>query len=159
MNRAELDARLAELGIELQPPKAAIANYVPTVLAGGFLHISGQVAFKDGKPFALGQVGKEVSIEQAREAARMSGMAILSQLRSQLRSQLTDDLSVIRVCSVTGYVHAATEFTEHPEVINGASEVLVEVLGDKGRHSRAAVGVSSLPFRCPVEVSAVIQLG
>jgi enamine deaminase RidA (YjgF/YER057c/UK114 family) len=155
MNRVELDARLAELGIELQPPKAAIANYVPTVLAGGFLHISGQVAFKDGKPFALGQVGQEVSIEQAKEAARLSGMAILS----QLRSQLTDDLSVIRVCSVTGYVHAATEFTEHPEVINGASEVLVEVLGDKGRHSRAAVGVSSLPFRCPVEVSAVVQLG
>ena len=155
MNRAELDARLAELGIELQPPKAAIANYVPTVLAGGFLHISGQVAFKDGKPFALGQVGQEISIEQAKEAARLSGMAILS----QLRSQLTDDLSVIRVCSVTGYVHAATEFTEHPEVINGASEVLVAVLGDKGRHSRAAVGVSSLPFRCPVEVSAVIQLG
>lgn len=155
MNRAELDARLAELGIELQPPKAAIANYVPTVLADSFLHISGQVAFKDGKPFALGQVGKEVSIEQAKEAARLSGMAILS----QLRSQLMDDLSVIRVCSVTGYVHAATEFTEHPEVINGASEVLVEVLGEKGRHSRAAVGVSSLPFRCPVEVSAVIQLG
>ncbi|CAE6717255.1 MULTISPECIES: RidA family protein [Paraburkholderia] len=155
MNRAELDARLAELGIELQPPKAAIANYVPTVLADSFLHISGQVAFKDGKPFALGQVGQEVSIEQAKEAARLSGMAILS----QLRSQLTDDLSVIRVCSVTGYVHAATEFTEHPEVINGASEVLVEVLGEKGRHSRAAVGVSSLPFRCPVEVSAVIQLG
>ena len=155
MNRVELDARLAELGIELQPPKAAIANYVPTVLAGGFLHISGQVAFKDGKPFALGQVGQEISIEQAKEAARLSGMAILS----QLRSQLTDDLSVIRVCSVTGYVHAATEFTEHPEVINGASEVLVAVLGDKGRHSRAAVGVSSLPFRCPVEVSAVIQLG
>ena len=155
MNRVELDARLAELGIELQPPKAAIANYVPTVLAGGFLHISGQVAFKDGKPFSLGQVGQEVSIEQAKEAARLSGMAILS----QLRSQLTDDLSVIRVCSVTGYVHAATEFTEHPEVINGASEVLVEVLGDKGRHSRAAVGVSSLPFRCPVEVSAVVQLG
>ena len=155
MNRAELDARLAELGIELQPPKAAIANYVPTVLADSFLHISGQVAFKDGKPYALGQVGKEVSIELAKEAARLSGMAILS----QLRSQLTDDLSVIRVCSVTGYVHAATEFTEHPEVINGASEVLVEVLGEKGRHSRAAVGVSSLPFRCPVEVSAVIQLG
>ena len=155
MNRIELDARLAELGIELQPPKAAIANYVPTVLAGGFLHISGQVAFKDGKPYALGQVGQEISIEQAKEAARLSGMAILS----QLRSQLTDDLSVIRVCSVTGYVHAATEFTEHPEVINGASEVLVAVLGDKGRHSRAAVGVSSLPFRCPVEVSAVIQLG
>ena len=155
MNRIELDARLAELGIELQSPKAAIANYLPTVLAGGFLHISGQVAFKDGKPYALGQVGQEISIEQAKEAARLSGMAILS----QLRSQLTDDLSVIRVCSVTGYVHAATEFTEHPEVINGASEVLVAVLGDKGRHSRAAVGVSSLPFRCPVEVSAVIQLG
>ncbi|MFK4447240.1 enamine deaminase RidA (YjgF/YER057c/UK114 family) [Caballeronia udeis] len=155
MNRAELDARLAELGIELQPPKAAIANYVPTILAAGFLHISGQIAFKDGKPFALGQVGQEVSIEQAKEAARLSGMAILS----QLRSQLADGVSVIRVCSVTGYVHAATEFTEHPEVINGASEVLVEVLGDKGRHSRAAVGVSSLPFRCPVEVSAVIQLG
>src|SRR5579863_1122927 len=116
MNRAELDARLAQLGIELQPPKAAIANYVPTVLASGFLHISGQVAFKDGQPFALGQVGKEVSIETAKEAARMCGMALLS----QLRSQLTDDLSVIRVCSVTGYVHADTDFTEHPEVINGA---------------------------------------
>jgi enamine deaminase RidA (YjgF/YER057c/UK114 family) len=155
MNRAELDARLAQLGMELQPPKAAIANYVPTVLANGFLHISGQVAFKDGQPFALGQVGKEVSIERAKEAARMCGMALLS----QLRAQLTDDLGVIRVCSLTGYVHADTDFTEHPEVINGASEVFVEVLGDKGRHSRAAVGVSSLPFRCPVEVSAVIQVG
>ncbi len=155
MNRAEMDARLAELGIELQPPKAAIANYVPTVLANGFLHISGQVAFKDGEPYALGQVGKEVSILLAKEAARMCGMALLS----QLRSQLTGQLRVIRVCSLTGYVHASTEFTEHPTVINGASEVIVEVFGEIGRHSRAAVGVSSLPFRCPVEVSAVVQLG
>lgn len=155
MNRTELDRRLAELGIELPPPKTAIANYVPTVLAAGFLHISGQVAFKDGTPFAVGQVGTEISIEQAKEAARLAGIALLS----QLRSQLTDNLSVIRVCSVTGYVHAASEFTAHPEVVNGTSDVLVEVLGDKGRHSRAAVGVSSLPFRCPVEVSAVIQLG
>lgn len=155
MNIKELDARVAELGLELPAPKAAIANYVPTVLAGGCLHISGQVAFKDGKPFALGQVGKEITIEQAKDAARLCGLALLAQLRSQLR----DGLSVIRVCSVTGYVHAATEFTDHPEVINGASDVLVAVLGDKGRHSRAAVGVSSLPFRCPVEVSAVVEVG
>jgi enamine deaminase RidA (YjgF/YER057c/UK114 family) len=155
MNRAELDARLAQLDIALQPPKAAVANFVPTVLANGFLHISGQLAYKDGQPFAPGQVGTEVSIEQAKEAARMCGMAILS----QLRSQLTDDLSVIRVCSLTGYVHAGSDFAQHPEVINGASDILVEVFGDKGRHSRAAVGVSGLPFRCPVEVSAVIQLG
>jgi enamine deaminase RidA (YjgF/YER057c/UK114 family) len=154
MNKTEFDARLAELGIKLPAPRAAIANYVPAVLAGKFLHISGQVAFKDGKPFALGQVGKEVRLEQAKEAARLCGLALLS----QLRAQLTDGKSVHRVCSVTGYVHAATDFTDHPEVINGASDVLVEVLGDKGRHSRAAVGVSSLPFRCPVEVSAVIQL-
>jgi enamine deaminase RidA (YjgF/YER057c/UK114 family) len=155
VNLNEIDTRLAELGLELPLPKAAIANYVPTVLAGGFLHISGQVAFKDGKPFALGQVGKEITIEQAKEAARLCGLSLLS----QMRSQLTDGLSVIRVCSVIGYVHAATEFTEHPEVINGASDVLVAVLGDRGRHSRAAVGVSSLPFRCPVEVSAVVQVG
>ena len=154
MNKTEFDGRLAELGIELPAPRAAIANYVPAVLAAGFLHISGQVAFKDGKPFALGQVGKEVHLEQAKEAARLCGLALLS----QLRAQLSDGKSVLRVCSVTGYVHAATDFTDHPEVINGASDVLVEVLGDKGRHSRAAVGVSSLPFRCPVEVSAVIQL-
>jgi enamine deaminase RidA (YjgF/YER057c/UK114 family) len=155
MNRAEIDSRLAEMGIELPEPKSAIANYSPTILAGGFLHISGQVAFKDGKPFALGQVGKEISIEQAKEAARLCGFALLAQLRSQLK----DDLRVLQVVSMTGYVHAGTEFTEHPEVVNGASDVLVEILGDKGRGSRAAVGVSSLPFRCPVEVSAVIQIG
>lgn len=155
MNLAELDNRLAELGIELPSPKAAVANYVPTLLAGGFLHISGQVAFKRGIPFAVGQVGKEVSKEEAKEAARLCGMALLS----QLRSQLTNSLSLIRVCSLTGYVHADTEFADHPEVINGASDILVEVLGEKGRHSRTAIGVSSLPFRCPVEVSAVIQLG
>ncbi|MBN3786032.1 RidA family protein [Burkholderia sp. Ac-20353] len=155
MNLFELDNRLAELGIELPSPKAAAANYVPTLLAGGFLYISGQVAFKRGIPFAVGQVGKDVSKEEAREAARLCGMELLS----QLRSQLTNNLSLIRVCSLTGYVHADTEFVDHPEVVNGASDILVQVLGEKGRHSRTAVGVSSLRFRCPVEVSAIIRLG
>jgi len=155
MNLVELDERLACLGIHLTEARRAFANYVPAVIAGEFLFISGQVAFIDGAPFAPGLVGKEVSVEQAKEAARLCALSVVA----QIRSALTDDLSVLRVCSVQGFVHADSEFAEHAEVINGASNLLVEVFGDKGRHSRTAVGAASLPFRCPVELSAVVHIG
>lgn len=154
MNRIELDDRLAYLGIAHTEARKAFANYVPAVIAGDFLFISGQVAFIDGAPFAPGRVGKEISIEQAKEAARLCALAVVA----QIRAHLSDNRRLIRVCSVQGFVHADTEFSDHAEVINGASDLLVEVFGDKGRHSRTAVGVASLPFRCPIELSAVIQI-
>ncbi|CNG75720.1 Endoribonuclease L-PSP [Yersinia enterocolitica] len=154
MNRVELDERLAYLGIFQTEAREAFANYAPTVIAGEFLFISGQVAFIDGSPFAPGKVGREVSLEQAKEAARLCALAVVA----QIRSRLSHELKLVQVCSIQGFVHAGSEFTEHAQVLNGASDFLVEVFGDKGRHSRTAVGVASLPFRCPVELSAVIQI-
>lgn len=155
MNRVQLDERLTELGIELPEPRAAVANYVPAVFSCGFLHISGQVAVKNGQFYAQGQVGKEVSTDTAIEAARLAAINVIA----HIRTKLTDSLKVIRICSIQGYVHASTEFSDHPQIVDGASDLLVEVFGEIGRHSRIAVGASSLPFRCPVEISAVVQLG
>ena len=150
----KIDARLAELGIELPDAAAPAANYVPYALEGGTLYVAGQVPFWNGKLLHVGKVGDTYSIEDATKAARVCGLNIIAQAKAAL-----GDLDrVTRILKVGGFVNAVSDFTQHPEVINGASDLFVEVFGDAGRHARFAVGAGSLPRGVAVEVDAVIAV-
>lgn len=150
----KVEARLAALGITLPEAPNPVANYVPSFLAGNLLFISGQISKAADGSIVTGRLGADLTTEQGRDAARLCALAILAQVKAAV-----GDLDRIgHLVKLTGYVAAAPEFTEHPQVINGASDLMVEVLGDKGRHTRAAVGVSSLPAGCAVEVEAILQV-
>lgn len=150
-----LSARVSALGLELPDPSTPAANYVPWVRSGNLIFISGQVPLKDGQCAYTGRLGDEVDVETGRLAARQCGLNILAHLAAAVQ----DDMSqVIRCVRLGGFVNAAPGFTQQPQVINGASDLMVEVLGDKGRHSRAAVGVASLPRNASVEVEAVFEV-
>jgi enamine deaminase RidA (YjgF/YER057c/UK114 family) len=150
-----IDARLAELGIELPPPPKPVASYVPVTVAGGLAFVAGQVATEDGEPLHPGHVGAEVSLEDAQEAARRCALQALAALREEL-----GDLERIRrIVQVSVFVASAPGFTAQPQVANGASDMLVQVFGDSGRHARAAVGVAELPLGAPVEVTVVAEIG
>jgi enamine deaminase RidA (YjgF/YER057c/UK114 family) len=155
MTRQGHDARLAQLGITLPQAVAPAANYVPARKSGSYVYIAGQVPTADGKDQYVGKVGKDVSIEEAQKAARLCGINILSQLRTALGGSLDGVVGCVRL---GGFVNAAPEFGDHPKVINGASDLMVEVFGDAGRHARAAVGCSSLPRNVAVEVDAIFEI-
>jgi enamine deaminase RidA (YjgF/YER057c/UK114 family) len=150
-----IDARLAELGIVLPATGKPVANFVPCVLSGTTLYISGQVAFRDGTVVHPGQVGREVTIEQAKESARLCGLNALAQARAFL-----GDLDrIVRICMVHGFVNGVPGFTDHPAVMNGVSDLLVAVFGEaRGRHARFAVGAGSLPFNASVEVAVIAEV-
>ena len=151
----EIDARLRELGIELPEAAAPVANYVPYVIDGKQLWVAGQVPFWNGAVKYTGVVGQDVSVDEAVDAARICAINILAQTRAAL-----GDLDrIARVIKLGGFVNGAPGFTDQPKVINGASDLLVEVLGDKGLHARSAVGAGSLPLGVPVEIDAVIAIG
>lgn len=143
-------ARLAELGLELPPPPQAIASYVPCVVHGGTAWVAGQVPMIDGVPVPRGRVGEDVTVEDAADGAARAGLQILSALRGALGS--FDRLE--RIVQVSVFVASVPSFADHPKVANGASDLLVDVLGDAGRHARAAVGCASLPLGAAVEVTA-----
>ena len=147
-------ARLAELGISLPEPAKAVANYVPYVQAGNLVHISGQLS-NDASGGIKGTVGDDVSPEQAQAAARMCGVNLLAQISAALDGDLE---RVVRVVKLGGFVQAAGDFTAIPAVINGCSDLMVEVFGDKGRHARSAVGVYRLPLGFAVEVDAIVEV-
>ncbi len=147
-------ARLAELNITLPEPAKAVANYVGWVRTGNLVHISGQLS-NDASGGVKGTVGEDVSPEQALAAARLCGINLLAQLSDALDGDLE---RVVRVVKLGGFVQAAGDFTAIPAVINGCSDLMVEVFGDKGRHARAAVGVYRLPLGFAVEVDAVIEV-
>jgi len=146
-------ARLQELGISLPEPAAAVANYVPFVQSGNLLHISGQLS-NDASGGIKGTVGADVTPDQAQAAARMCGVNLLAQMSAALGGDLE---RVVRVVKLGGFVQAGPEFTAIPAVINGCSDLMVEVFGDKGRHARSAVGVYRLPLGFAVEVDAIIE--
>jgi len=150
----KIEARLKELKIELPKAAAPVANYVPAVLAGKLLFVSGQVTFWNGELKYQGKVGKEISLEDARAAARLAALNVLAQARAQLGS--LD--KVKRVVMVQGFVNAVPEFADHPKVVNGASDLFVEVFGEAGKHARFAVGAGSLPVNVAVEVAAVLEI-
>jgi len=150
-----IDARLSELGIELPPANVPAGNYVPYVQTGNLLFVSGQIPMVDGKPGFIGRLGAEIDVEEGAKAARTCALAILSQVKAALGGDLD---RVSRVVKLTGFVAATPEFTGQPTVVNGASDLMVEIFGDAGRHARAAVGMSSLPAGVAVEVEAILEV-
>ncbi len=156
---ADTEKRLEQLGLKLPDAPKPVANYEPfMILDGGagqtYLHISGQVSTSaDGG--IKGKLGDNLSVEQGQDAARLSCLNVLAQARAAAGT-LDRILKTVRI---TGYVNATPDFTEHPLVINGASDMLAELLQERGRHTRAAVGVASLPLGFAVEIDAIFQLG
>jgi enamine deaminase RidA (YjgF/YER057c/UK114 family) len=149
----KIESRLEQLGITLPKTAAPVANYVPFATTGNQLWIAGQITFWDGKLKYVGKVGADLSLEDGAAAARVCALNVIAQAKAAL-----DDLDrVVRVVKLGGFVNATADFTDHPKVINGASDVIVEVFGDAGRHARLAVGVSGLPLNSAVEVDAVIE--
>jgi enamine deaminase RidA (YjgF/YER057c/UK114 family) len=146
-----IEERLEKVGLELPPTPEALANYVPavSVSAGRLVFVSGQVPLVKGALLATGRVPDEVSVERAQACARQCVLNALAALRGAI-----GDLNRLRgVVKLDGFVACGPDFTDHPQVINGASDLLVELLYDAGRHARAAVGVSSLPLGVPVEIA------
>jgi enamine deaminase RidA (YjgF/YER057c/UK114 family) len=148
------EERLQELGVSLPAPAVPVAAYVPCVRTGSLVYVSGQVPVLDGKPSHLGHLGDNVDLEDGRAAARTCAVNVLAALRAEL-----GELSrVRRVVKVTGFVASTPDFTDHPKVINAASELFGDAFGDAGRHARAAIGVAALPLGVPVEVEAIVEV-
>ena len=148
-----IDARLAELGITLPEAAAPVAAYVPVVIAGGLAHVSGQVSMVDGQRL-MGRLGEDMMLEQGVDGARACGLMILAQLKAALGSLDR----VERVVKLGVFVNSHGDFTDQPKVANGASELMVAVFGDAGKHARSAVGVPSLPLGVAVEVDAIVAV-
>ena len=146
--------RLAELGITLPKPPAPVASYVPAVITGNLVFISGQVC-TDGKGnFITGKVGAELDLEQGKAAARSCGLNTLAQLQAAL-----GDLDRVKRCvKLVGFVNSVPDFRDHPKVINGASDLMFEVFGEAGKHARSAVGAGSLPLNTSVEVESIFEI-
>ena len=150
-----IDRKLSELGITLPTPTAPIANYVPTVRSGNMLVVSGQLCLgNDGKLVAKGQLGGSVSLEDGAKAAGVCAINVLAQAKAALGS--LD--KVTRVVRLGGFINSAPGFTDGPKVMNGASDLMVEVFGDNGRHARTTVGVSALPLDAAVEVEGLFEV-
>ena len=153
MTDAEIDAKLAELGLTLPEPAAPVAAYVPVVVAGGLAHVSGQLPFVEGV-LVKGRLGEDVDAGRGYEAARACGLMILAQLRAALGSLDR----VERIVKLGAFVNSAGAFTEQPKVANGASELMAAVFGEAGKHARSAVGVPVLPLGAAVEVDAIVAV-
>ena len=147
-----IEARLQELGIVLPEAAAPVASYVPVVVQGGFAHVSGQLPFIDGE-LVTGRLGEDISVEAGTAAARACGLMILAQLKAAGVLE-----KVERVVKLGGFVSSTAEFSNQPKVINGASDLMLDVFGEIGKHARAAVGVPALPLGAAVEVDAIIAL-
>lgn len=148
-----IDKRLADLGVEIGTPAAPAANYVPSVRTGNLVFISGQVS-QDASGLIKGKLGADMSTEDGVKAARACAIKLIEQMK-----MATGDLDKVkRVVKLLGMVNSTPDFPDHPKVVNGCSDLLVEVFGDKGRHARSAVGVVNLPFGVAVEVEAIIEV-
>ncbi len=148
------EQRLADLGIELPNPAAPAANYIPYTIAGSILTISGQIPMGPNGPEFIAKLGDDADVATGQAAARLCAINILAQAKAALGSLDR----VKQVVKIQGFVNSTPDFTDQPEVINGASDLLVEVLGEAGKHARAAVGMASLPRGVAVEVDAVIEI-
>ena len=149
-----VEAKLKELGLELPPTPRPAANYVEAVQAGKLLFISGHGPTRDGKMAYVGKVGKDLSVEQGYEAARLVALNCLASAKSVL-----GDLDrITRVVKVLGMVNCSEDFGDQPKVVNGASDLLVQLFGDSGRHARSAVGMQALPFGIAVEIEMIFEV-
>jgi enamine deaminase RidA (YjgF/YER057c/UK114 family) len=154
MTKTSIESRLATLGLTLPAAGAPVANYVPVVLYGGVAMVSGQLP-RDDRGLVTGKVGEDLDLAAGQAAARLCGLAILAQLRAALGGDLDRATACLQL---SGFVNAGPGFVEHPQVINGASDLMVAVFGDAGRHARAAVGAGSLPLGAAVEVAATFAV-
>ncbi|MCB1338595.1 MAG: RidA family protein [Maritimibacter sp.] len=150
----KIETRLAELGVTLPDAPAPAANYVPWMVLDGMVYVSGQVPMKDGA-FVKGKLGDGMSVEDGAAAARICAISLLAQVKAAAGGDL-DRLK--QVVKLTGFVNSTQDFGDQPKVINGASDFLVEALGDAGRHTRSAVSAASLPFGVAVEIEGIFQL-
>ena len=152
---SQIEERLGELGLTLPEAAAPAANYVPWTRSGNTLYIAGQLPFENGGLSIKGQVGGAVDLEEGKRAARLCALNILAQAKAALDGDLG---RVVRCLKLGAFVAAAPGFTDHPQVVNGASDLMVAALGDAGRHARFAVGVSGLPMDSAVEIDAVLEV-
>ncbi len=150
-----IDARLAELGIELPEAAAPAANYAPYAITGNQLFIAGQVTVWNGEFRYIGRLGADYDAEQGYQAARLCGLNIIAQVKAACGGDLD---RVVRCVKLGGFVNSTPDFTDQPKVVNGASDLMAEVFGDKGRHARFAVGAPVLPLGVAVEVDAVFEI-
>ncbi|MEM6910715.1 MAG: RidA family protein [Verrucomicrobiota bacterium] len=153
MRKSSLQNKLQELGLELPPPPASIGHYLPAVRSGQQLHLSGGISLSPEKSY-LGKVGLDLDLSAAREAAVL---CVLNRL-SVIQAELGHLERVRQIVSVSGFVNSAPDFVDQPQVIDAASELLVELFGESGRHSRIAVGVNALPLNVAVEISMVVEV-
>jgi enamine deaminase RidA (YjgF/YER057c/UK114 family) len=150
----EIEARLKALDLVLPEAKAALGSYLPFVHFNGQLIISGQLPIKDGKIGIVGKLGADLELGQGQQAARLCAINILAQAKTALR-----DLDrIVQLLRLNGFVNAAPDFADHPKVLNGASDLMVEILGNKGLHTRIAVGCASLPLNAAVEIDAIFAV-
>jgi enamine deaminase RidA (YjgF/YER057c/UK114 family) len=150
-----VESRLKDLNIVLPTPPSPVASYVPYVISGKNVYISGQVTLTQEGLKYVGTVGKELTLDDGKAAARLCGLNVIAQARDACGGDLE---RVRRVVKVTVFVNAVPGFTQHPEVANGASDLFVEVFGDAGKHARAAVGAGSLPRNVATEVEAILEI-
>lgn len=150
-----IEQRLADLGLSLPTPAAPAANYVPWRRAGGQIVVAGQLPIEAGRVVVTGRLGDDVTLEDGQRAARLCALNILAQVKVACGGTLPDALACLRL---GGFVACVPSFTDHPKVVNGASDLMVSVLGEQGRHARFAVGVASLPLGAAVEIDATFVL-
>jgi enamine deaminase RidA (YjgF/YER057c/UK114 family) len=153
--QSAIDRRLAELGLVLPEAGSPGGNYVPYVIAGDLVFISGQVCRQDGKLVRTGKVGRDVDLDDARQAAVVCALNLIAHLKVACEGNLE---RVVRCVRLSGFVNSDPEFKNHPAVINGASDVMTQVFGERGKHARTAVGVAALPAGASVEVEGVFQI-
>ena len=152
---ADVEARLQELGIELPNPPAPVANYVRSVRSGDLVFLAGHGPLKPEGGYVTGKVGQDLTLEEGYEAARLTAIALLA----SLKAEIGDLNKVTRIVKVTGMVNTTADFTEHPQVINGFSDLIVDVFGEAiGKHARSAVGMAGLPQSIPVEIEMILEV-
>lgn len=149
------ESRLKELGLELPAAPKPVANYVPVVRVGDLLFLSGVLPSRDGKLSMMGKLGAELSVEQGAEASKIAALNALAIIKGEV-----DSLDrVKRIVKMIGHIASAPGFTDQPQVLNGASDLFVQIFGEAGRHARVAVGAAELPRRAPVEIELIVQVG
>ncbi len=151
----DIEKRLSELGLELPEAPKPVAAYVPSVVAGSLVYVSGQLPFKDGELMAMGKVVSDVNLEMAQTCAKQCVLNALAVVKYEVDG---DWAKFVRVVRIGGFVQSDDGFAEQAQVINGASEILLKLFGDAGRHARAAVGVNALPLNAPVEVEMIVEV-
>jgi len=155
MKLDRIEDRLKELGIELPEPSKPGANYVPSVRTGNLIFLTGQLSQWNGERRFIGKLGREFGVEEGQQAARLCALNLVAQLQAALEGDLD---RVVRCVRIAGYVNSVPDFVAQSQVINGASDLFVEVFEDAGRHTRMALGVSALPYGVAVEVEAVFEV-